>query len=159
MAGSAAAETGGFVEKRPNWATVRGRRRARVNCWAETVRLKVAGSAERGVEPRLRRVGEKRGGKGGENRAFLFCETCSERVARVVPEARLIAIGEGHLLEACAFERPLWRLDLTVTSMAGRLPEHFRTQHLTYRQPDGGGVRLVFREADAVSYWHGENAP
>ena len=27
------------------------------------------------------------------------------------------------------------------------------------RQPDGGGLRLVFREADAVSYWYGENAP
>ena len=45
MTGSVAVETGGLVEKRPNWATVRGHRRVSVNHWAETVRPKVAGSA------------------------------------------------------------------------------------------------------------------
>jgi acetyl/propionyl-CoA carboxylase alpha subunit/acetyl-CoA carboxylase carboxyltransferase component len=42
------------------------------------------------------------------------------------------------LLSACDFGRPLWRFDVTVTSTAGGTAEHLRTQHLTYRQPDGG---------------------
>jgi acetyl/propionyl-CoA carboxylase alpha subunit/acetyl-CoA carboxylase carboxyltransferase component len=41
------------------------------------------------------------------------------------------------LLSACAFGRQLRRFDITVTSAAGAAPEHLRTQHLTYRQPDG----------------------
>jgi acetyl/propionyl-CoA carboxylase alpha subunit/acetyl-CoA carboxylase carboxyltransferase component len=42
-----------------------------------------------------------------------------------------------HLLTRCTFGRPLHRLDVTVTSTTGPAEEHFRTQHLTYRQPDG----------------------
>ncbi|MFZ0159766.1 MAG: carboxyl transferase domain-containing protein [Kineosporiaceae bacterium] len=41
------------------------------------------------------------------------------------------------LLARCAFGRALHRLDITVTSALGELAEHFRTQHLTFRQPDG----------------------
>src|SRR2546423_14106229 len=71
MTGSVAVETGGLVEKRPNWATVRGYWRAHVNYWAETVRPKVGGSAEATGRTRLRRGGA-RGGKGGETARFLF---------------------------------------------------------------------------------------
>jgi acetyl/propionyl-CoA carboxylase alpha subunit/acetyl-CoA carboxylase carboxyltransferase component len=45
------------------------------------------------------------------------------------------------LLESCDFGRAPWRLDVTVTSTAGDLPEHFRTQHLSYRPRAGGGMR------------------
>ncbi|MBK6870182.1 MAG: hypothetical protein IPG94_01980 [Kineosporiaceae bacterium] len=38
------------------------------------------------------------------------------------------------LLARCEFGRVLHRLDVTVTSTAGEGPEHFRTQHLTFRQ-------------------------
>jgi acetyl-CoA carboxylase carboxyltransferase component len=48
--------------------------------------------------------------------------------------------GEVHeLLGTCRFDRPLWRVDVTVTSTEGPAVEHLRTQHLTYRQPDGDG--------------------
>ena len=44
-----------------------------------------------------------------------------------------------QLLAGCRFDRPLWRLDVTVTT-AGEVPEHLRTQHLTYRQSESGFV-------------------
>jgi acetyl/propionyl-CoA carboxylase alpha subunit/acetyl-CoA carboxylase carboxyltransferase component len=44
------------------------------------------------------------------------------------------------LLERCDFGRPPWRLDVTLTSTGGELPEHFRTQHLSYRPKAGGGM-------------------
>ena len=43
------------------------------------------------------------------------------------------------LLEATPFGRVPWRVDVTVTSMAGSAPEHFRTQHMTYRPREEGG--------------------
>jgi acetyl/propionyl-CoA carboxylase alpha subunit/acetyl-CoA carboxylase carboxyltransferase component len=42
------------------------------------------------------------------------------------------------LLEQCTFGRTLHRLDLTVTSLGGELEEHFRTQHVTFRQSRDG---------------------
>jgi acetyl-CoA carboxylase carboxyltransferase component len=46
-------------------------------------------------------------------------------------------------LEALAadieFPRAPWRLDVTVTSTGGELPEHLRTQHMTYRPRSDGG--------------------
>jgi acetyl/propionyl-CoA carboxylase alpha subunit/acetyl-CoA carboxylase carboxyltransferase component len=41
------------------------------------------------------------------------------------------------LLADCDFGRVLRRLDLTVTTVEGAAPEHFRTHHVTYRQRDG----------------------
>jgi len=43
------------------------------------------------------------------------------------------------LLEAAPFGRTPWRVDVTVTSTAGIAPEHFRTQHMTYRPRADGG--------------------
>ena len=60
MTSIAATETGGLSGKRPNWATVRKSRRARMNYWAETVRPNFAGSAEVSVKP-----------VSGEQRGFL----------------------------------------------------------------------------------------
>ncbi len=37
-----------------------------------------------------------------------------------------------------ALGRPLWRVDVTVTSTEGAVPQHLRTQHVTFRQsPEG----------------------
>ncbi len=49
-----------------------------------------------------------------------------------------LASDAAELLRLSEFGRPLWRLDLTVTSTEGRGAEHLRTQHLTFRQPDRG---------------------
>jgi acetyl/propionyl-CoA carboxylase alpha subunit/acetyl-CoA carboxylase carboxyltransferase component len=40
----------------------------------------------------------------------------------------------GKLLPDCDFGPPLHRLDVTVTGVTGRAPEHFRTHHATFRQ-------------------------
>ncbi len=45
-----------------------------------------------------------------------------------------------RMLESCDFGRPPWRLDVTVTSTGGETPEHFRTQHLSFRPKAGGGL-------------------
>ena len=50
MSSIAATETGELSGKRPNWATVLKSRRARMNYSAETVRLKLAGSAPAELE-------------------------------------------------------------------------------------------------------------
>jgi acetyl/propionyl-CoA carboxylase alpha subunit/acetyl-CoA carboxylase carboxyltransferase component len=42
------------------------------------------------------------------------------------------------LLPGCDFGRPLHRLDVTVTTLDGPLPERFRTHHVTFRQSDDG---------------------
>ena len=42
------------------------------------------------------------------------------------------------LLAGCDFGRALHRLDLTITSLVGDRPERDRTQHLTFRQQEGG---------------------
>jgi acetyl/propionyl-CoA carboxylase alpha subunit/acetyl-CoA carboxylase carboxyltransferase component len=55
------------------------------------------------------------------------------------PEIDTLAAEVAELLGACRFGRPLWRVDVTVTSTEGPLVEHLRTQHLTYRQPEDGG--------------------
>jgi acetyl-CoA carboxylase carboxyltransferase component/biotin carboxyl carrier protein len=54
------------------------------------------------------------------------------------PDLDALASEVVGLLDSSAFSRPLWRLDVTVTSTDGGMAEHLRTQHLTYRQPDGG---------------------
>ena len=41
------------------------------------------------------------------------------------------------LLSDCDFGRALHRLDLTVTTLDGDVPERFRTHHVTFRQQDG----------------------
>ncbi len=41
------------------------------------------------------------------------------------------------LLARCAFGRALHRIDVTVTSTRGSSAENFRTQHVTFRQPEG----------------------
>jgi acetyl/propionyl-CoA carboxylase alpha subunit/acetyl-CoA carboxylase carboxyltransferase component len=43
----------------------------------------------------------------------------------------------GKLLPDCDFGRRLRRLDVTVTTLDGPVPERFRTHHVTYRQPGG----------------------
>jgi acetyl-CoA carboxylase carboxyltransferase component len=51
------------------------------------------------------------------------------------------------LLEGCDFGRSLHRLDLTITSLAGRRPQRDRTQHITFRH-DADGVlqeELLYR--------------
>jgi acetyl-CoA carboxylase carboxyltransferase component/biotin carboxyl carrier protein len=53
------------------------------------------------------------------------------------PDLDDLAATVGSLLSGCAFGRPLWRLDMTVTSADGIATEHLRTQHLTYHQHDG----------------------
>ncbi|MGE5827495.1 MAG: biotin/lipoyl-containing protein, partial [Micromonosporaceae bacterium] len=46
----------------------------------------------------------------------------------------------AELLRSCRFGRPLRRLDITATSVKGRLAEHRRTQHLTFRQIEGADL-------------------
>ncbi|GMA18663.1 carboxyl transferase domain-containing protein [Arsenicicoccus piscis] len=49
-----------------------------------------------------------------------------------------LAVEAANLLQGLDFGRPLHRLDLTVTSLAGDRPEKDRNQHLTFRSgPDG----------------------
>ena len=56
------------------------------------------------------------------------------------PEIDVTAAEAAGLLAECDFGRPLHRLDLTITSLAGGGPERDRTQHVTYRSdPDGLG--------------------
>jgi acetyl/propionyl-CoA carboxylase alpha subunit/acetyl-CoA carboxylase carboxyltransferase component len=54
------------------------------------------------------------------------------------PDIDALASEVEDLLSGCAFDRPLWRLNLTVTSAEGALAEHLRTQHLTYHHPSEG---------------------
>ena len=55
-------------------------------------------------------------------------------------EIDVTAAETAGLLAECDFGRPLHRLDLTITSLAGGGPERDRTQHVTYRSdPDGSG--------------------
>jgi acetyl/propionyl-CoA carboxylase alpha subunit/acetyl-CoA carboxylase carboxyltransferase component len=54
------------------------------------------------------------------------------------PDIGTTASTVADLLAGCAFGQPLWRVDITVTSTEGTVAEHLRTQHLTFRQPDGG---------------------
>ncbi|HEY5137334.1 MAG TPA: carboxyl transferase domain-containing protein [Candidatus Nanopelagicales bacterium] len=55
-------------------------------------------------------------------------------------EIDVTAAEAAGLLAECDFGRPLHRLDLTITSLAGGGPERDRTQHVTYRSdPDGLG--------------------
>ena len=55
-------------------------------------------------------------------------------------EIDVTAAETAGLLAECDFGRPLHRLDLTITSLAGGGPERDRTQHLTFRSdPDGAG--------------------
>src|SRR5206468_539814 len=56
------------------------------------------------------------------------------------PDIEALAGEVQGLLAGCRFDRPLWRLDVTVTSTAGEVPEHLRTQHLTYRHSETGFV-------------------
>jgi acetyl/propionyl-CoA carboxylase alpha subunit/acetyl-CoA carboxylase carboxyltransferase component len=53
------------------------------------------------------------------------------------PDLDALASEVETILEDCDFGAALWRLDITVTSAEGSMAEHLRTQHLTYRQPDG----------------------
>ncbi len=53
------------------------------------------------------------------------------------PDIDALAAEVEKLLGQCDFGGPLWRLDISVTSAEGTIAEHLRTQHLTYRQPDG----------------------
>ncbi len=52
-----------------------------------------------------------------------------------------------QILARCDFGRPLHRLDLTITSLAGDRPERARTQHLTFRSGDAGRLEedLLYR--------------
>ncbi len=54
------------------------------------------------------------------------------------PNLDRLATEVAALLAKCRFGRPLRRLDITATSVSGQLAEHLRTQHLTYRQAEGG---------------------
>ena len=51
------------------------------------------------------------------------------------------------LLEGCDFGRSLHRLDLTITSLAGRRPQRDRTQHITFRHDADGALQeeLLYR--------------
>ncbi|MGE5696011.1 MAG: carboxyl transferase domain-containing protein, partial [Candidatus Sericytochromatia bacterium] len=48
-----------------------------------------------------------------------------------------VAAEAEKMLADCDFGRMLHRLDLTVTTLEGDVPERFRTHHVTYRQHDG----------------------
>ncbi|MFN8080911.1 MAG: carboxyl transferase domain-containing protein [Kineosporiaceae bacterium] len=54
-------------------------------------------------------------------------------------EIDVTAAEVESLLARCDFGRVLHRIDITVTSTVGAGPEHFRTQHLTFRQNGSGG--------------------
>jgi acetyl/propionyl-CoA carboxylase alpha subunit/acetyl-CoA carboxylase carboxyltransferase component len=54
------------------------------------------------------------------------------------PDLEHTLTDAGALLEQSAFGRRLHRLDLTITSQAGELEEHFRTQHVTFREQGDG---------------------
>ncbi len=54
------------------------------------------------------------------------------------PEIDVSAAAVARLLAGCDVGRRLHRLDVTVTSTSGGAKEHFRTQHLTYRQDASG---------------------
>ncbi len=56
------------------------------------------------------------------------------------PSVEETATEVTDLLRRCDTGRRLHRLDVTVTSTAGTSPEHFRTQHLTFRDDDTGGL-------------------
>ncbi len=49
-----------------------------------------------------------------------------------------LAAEVEKLLASCEFDRPLWRLDVTVTTLDGPEPERLRTQHLTFRAGEDG---------------------
>ena len=53
------------------------------------------------------------------------------------PDTDALATEIAALLAGCDFGRPLHRVDVTVTSEHGAGGEHYRTQHVTYRQPGG----------------------
>ncbi|MGZ4638274.1 MAG: ATP-binding protein [Actinomycetes bacterium] len=55
------------------------------------------------------------------------------------PSADTTAAELESLLATTEFGRQPWRLDITVTSTGGELPEHLRTQHMTYRPREDGG--------------------
>jgi acetyl/propionyl-CoA carboxylase alpha subunit/acetyl-CoA carboxylase carboxyltransferase component len=55
----------------------------------------------------------------------------------VRPDFDTFAAELRELLDRSRFGRPLWRLDVTVTSTEGPGPEHLRTRHVTYRQSGG----------------------
>jgi acetyl/propionyl-CoA carboxylase alpha subunit/acetyl-CoA carboxylase carboxyltransferase component len=63
------------------------------------------------------------------------------------PDAEVTKADLQALLEATNFDRPPWRVDITVTSTGGEEPEHLRTQHMTYRPREGGGFteEMVYR--------------
>jgi acetyl/propionyl-CoA carboxylase alpha subunit/acetyl-CoA carboxylase carboxyltransferase component len=63
----------------------------------------------------------------------LVCWRPGER-----PAIEQTVADAAQVLEQSAFGRPLHRLDLTITSLGGELEEHFRTQHVTFRQSPGG---------------------
>ncbi|MBL8931084.1 MAG: hypothetical protein JNL54_13250 [Kineosporiaceae bacterium] len=56
------------------------------------------------------------------------------------PEIEQVAAEVQNVLAGRDFGRVLHRLDVTLTSTVGGGPEHFRTQHLTFRQREEGLV-------------------
>ena len=78
-----------------------------------------------------------------EHRVVVDVVTWREGERRDIDEG---AAEVTDLLGQCAFGRPLHRLDVTVTSLAGDDPEHFRTQHLTYRSDESGSAADAYVE-------------
>ena len=63
------------------------------------------------------------------------------------PDADTTSAQLESVLAVTRFSRPLWRADVTVTSREGNAPEHFRTQHMSYRPRADGGLTedLLYR--------------